>query len=359
MTQVNFPGTLKDAFASYLILPGSRMLLKPSAHTDDYTNKLTGITVMPYQDKAYIGGGLVVDGSDVIFQNLELSFAGWNTRQSTLSGSAPSDMPLNKGLTINGKNCKFVNCDIHDYAGVGLWAAALGAEFYGNIVHGIGWLGPDRGHGHGLYVQNLAGVKKTIKHNIIFDCFGWGIHVYSSSGNNLQDMDILENTCFRAGSLSSPKPNILVGADRDKAGNVNIVRNLTYGGNVGIQAYGAGWDETVTKLDNHCPEDGDGIGNLVYLYPNEYNANRANLTIYNEALVKNIKVDVSSIYRVGDTVLAKNVQDYKADIQNLIVGKDGIITIDMMNHTVATPRAWTAPASTFPEFGCFVLERFM
>jgi hypothetical protein len=37
----------------------------------------------------------------------------------------------------------------------------------------------------------------------------------------------------------------------------------------------------------------------------------------------------------------------------------GTITVDMraISHTVSTPYYWTAPATTFPEFGAFVLEK--
>jgi hypothetical protein len=47
------------------------------------------------------------------------------------------------------------------------------------------------------------------------------------------------------------------------------------------------------------------------------------------------------------------------DVQELTVAGDGTITVDMQaaNRSVATPIAWDAPATTFPEFGCFVLQK--
>jgi hypothetical protein len=57
-------------------------------------------------------------------------------------------------------------------------------------------------------------------------------------------------------------------------------------------------------------------------------------------------------------VQARNVQDYFSDIQMVTVTV-GKITVNMqaVNRTVATPVGWAAPATTFPKFGAFVLER--
>lgn len=97
----------------------------------------------------------------------------------------------------------------------------------------------------------------------------------------------------------------------------------------------------------------------VYLFGNVYDINRAQLAIINkQALADNVAVDVSSLFNDGDTITARNVQDYWGDTQSLVVS-GGNITVNMqaVNRTVATPQGWTPPASTFPTFGCFVLER--
>jgi len=49
------------------------------------------------------------------------------------------------------------------------------------------------------------------------------------------------------------------------------------------------------------------------------------------------------------------VQDYFNDIQVLPI-KGGVVGIDMVHRTVSSPVGWNAPASTFPQFGAFVLE---
>jgi hypothetical protein len=91
---------------------------------------------------------------------------------------------------------------------------------------------------------------------------------------------------------------------------------------------------------------------------NEHDTNRANLVIYNQAEADTIDVDVSAIFGQSGTVQARNVQDYFVDIQTLTITA-GVITVNMQaaNRTVATPVQWTAPATTFPLFGCLVLTK--
>jgi len=67
-------------------------------------------------------------------------------------------------------------------------------------------------------------------------------------------------------------------------------------------------------------------------------------------------VDVSAYFQNGDEVRIINVQDYYKD-RALANVKDGRINIPMTGHTVFTPVAWQSPASTFPDFGAFVVER--
>lgn len=227
----------------------------------------------------------------------------------------------------------------------------------------------DRGHGHGLYIQNDSPTR-IIKDCIIFNNFGWGIHAYTQGGK-IDNLVFDGCICFNAGSLYNAKyPNILVGGT-PVAHNITIKNCLTYGGGTNVVGY-VGGAEGVILENNYLPEGIDKntaqivsevgntygvVGNRVFLRPNDYDGNRANLVIYNQDLVDSIVVDVSSLMWNG-TVHARNVQDYFNDIQILTV-VDGNITIDMQaeNRTVSTPVQWSAAPTTFPEFGCFVLEK--
>lgn len=205
----------------------------------------------------------------------------------------------------------------------------------------------------------------------MLDNFGWGIHAYSSNATAVQSLDIVENICFNAGSLHGPTRNILIGADSGIAQSIRLFGNKTYNAATGISFYGSGANLTEMS-DNYCPDNkggsytaavetgnywGAAVGNQTYLFPNDYDLTRANLAIYNQAEANAIEVDVSAIYANGAQVQARNAQDYFNDIQALTV-IDGKISVNMQvaNRTVETPIQWTAPATTFPLFGCFVLS---
>ena len=82
-------------------------------------------------------------------------------------------------MQIGAPGVKLINMIIHDTrGGPGLFAGAVNAEAYGCIIYNNGWNAPDRGHGHGLYVQNLNGLMH-LSDNIIFNQFGLGIHGYT------------------------------------------------------------------------------------------------------------------------------------------------------------------------------------
>jgi hypothetical protein len=104
--------------------------------------------------------------------------------------------------------------------------------------------------------------------------------------------------------------------------------------------------------------------NAVYLYP--VDANRAHVLIYNAVALSSILVDVTVLgWQNGTAVKVRNVQDYLVDVQELTV-ENQCIMIGMENRTQHQPIAHTGSLhypnltlheSTFPEFGCFVLER--
>lgn len=348
-------------------------------HAGDYVCTLQGnatrkITIQPVTT-AKINGDVYIAGGHLILKNLEIYWDGWATRHSEMGGSAPTDITL-KNLRGYGSPVKFINCIIHDLSSPYFEEGALGWEFYGCVIYHIGFSGSDRGHGHGLYLHNISATK-TVKDCIIFDNFGWGIHAYSpNGGTELKNFVFEGNTCFNAGSLYGVSyRNFLLGGDLagGQADNSSFIANMSYGAG-GLQFYGAG-AINVTLTDNYMPDgkvgtytavsesgnNWDTVGNQIFVRPNEYQTDRANVTIYNEAESNTVSVDLSAVTGlvVGDSVTVRNVQDYFVDIQTLTLDADKKITINMqaVNRTVATPVQWTAPATTFPKFGCFVIEK--
>jgi len=320
-----------------------------------------------------LNGSITFNGSYYTIRDLEFFWDGWTTRETAQAGSSPTDIDL-KTMNGIGPSLKLINCIIHDLSSPYFPEEMSGLEIYGCIIYHIGWIGSDRGHGHGLYLHNQT-TTKNIKDCIIFDNFGWGIHAYAPTGERLKNFNFIGNICFNAGVLASDSyKNFLFGADSGQADTASFIENMSYGAG-GLQFYGDG-AINITLTDNYIPDGktgtytavsesgnyyGPDVGNQVFVRPNDYQSDRANVTIYNQDGLDSITVDLSSVagLSAGDTVSVHNVQDYFVDIQSLIVAGDGTIAVDMqaVNRSVATPVGWAAPATTFPDFGAFVLEK--
>ncbi len=70
-----------------------------------------------------------------------------------------------------GDGLKFIDLVIHEVQDVGLWKEATNVEFYGSPISDNRWNAPDRGHGHGLYVQNREDTKPLTPTGPEFDVF--------------------------------------------------------------------------------------------------------------------------------------------------------------------------------------------
>ena len=116
-----------------------------------------------------------------------------------------------------------INLIVHDTTqGVLTGEGAADARIYGTLFYYNGYGAPDRGHGHGIYAQNLGSTPKQIYDNIIFQQFGWGIHAYGEGGH-LDNLDFQGNISFNNGGLSGGwHANILVGGTQNAATNPKL-----------------------------------------------------------------------------------------------------------------------------------------
>jgi hypothetical protein len=162
---------------------------------------------------------------DGIYQDMEIFYSDWANR------TAPGP-----GLDIHEPNVKYINCIIHDLSGIGLWTDAVGAELYGCIIFHNGWNGTDRGHGHGLYMQNDT-PKRVIKDCIIFDNFGYGVHAYTQTGK-INNIELDGCVCFENGALVGQHYGEILVGGWVVAENVTVKNCMTFGGasNVGYTA---------------------------------------------------------------------------------------------------------------------------
>lgn len=230
------------------VRPGDTILLGAGRYSGGYTSVLRGgrtapITVRPAAGARVMldclprdakdSGVLTVDGEWTVFRDFEITCSD-PKRTTTEAGSWPADIRRG-GISARGSHLSFINLIIHDTGqGIGMWGneeSGEGGEIYGCLIYHNGWLGPDRGHGHGIYAQNARGTKR-IEDNVIFNHFGYGLHAYGSEKASLRGFHIEGNVAFNNGCLvgkdqRSTDLAIGGGSDMDR---ILVSGNITHGG---------------------------------------------------------------------------------------------------------------------------------
>ncbi len=337
---------------------GDTLWLMEGVYKGVFTSELSGtesfpirVSVLPGK-QAIIDGNVAQAGSALLVKGTWTNYYGLEIMNSSLihisneTGSNPSDLMTNGGVTVQGANTKIINFIVHDNIGGGMssWSDAPDSELYGNIIYNNGWTGPDRGHGHAIYAQNRTGFKK-LTNNIIFFGFGTGIHVYTEGGQ-MNNFDVQYNTWYMTGASdprsSQKKDNCLIGGFQPVI-NLTLKNNqgysennrgtrIGYGGNVIGQSalldnnylsenfWVAGhWDSldvsytTVYRgrtgssqsyvndiVGNDFQDTPPSSGKKVFVTPNIYDLRRAKVVIYNFDESNNVNVDLSSILKIGE-----------------------------------------------------------
>jgi hypothetical protein len=216
-----------------LIRPGDVVWVRGGTYRGSFTSTLKGRPSSPITVRQYPGERAIIDGASSAAPTLTVN-GEWTFYQDfEVTNSDPDRTKARpNGIMIFGPHTKFINLIVHDTGvGMGFWTPAVDAEIYGCIVYHNGRQGPppDRGHGHGIYAQNVEGTKRIVD-NIIFDQYGYGIHNYAEAGD-LKGFHIEGNIIFANGSSARPderdEPNILVGGHKS-AERVSIIENCTY-----------------------------------------------------------------------------------------------------------------------------------
>jgi hypothetical protein len=226
------------------VIPGDTIWLMGGTYKGGFTSKLKGRIDAPITVRQYPGERVTIDcytPPDSRQSRLFIIEGEWTNywgfeitcsdprRITGVSGSHPEDIDRG-GIHCRASNIKFINMVIHDTSGAfGFWSEGEGGEIYGCIIYNNGWKGPDRGHGHAIYAQNLKGVKYLVD-NIMFNQFSHGIHVYGSSRASLKSFHIEGNVSFNNGILAGENdraPNILVGGGSPSE-NIKVIDNYTY-----------------------------------------------------------------------------------------------------------------------------------
>ena len=367
------PWDLRTALAggNGRVQPGDTIWMRGGTYTGTYRSTVRGTQASPVVVRQYPGERAIIDaqtsagtpsvfyvgGEWSVFWGFEITNTN-TTRTTTVSG--------NKGrpdAVVNyASHTRYVNLVVHD-GGVAFYNEPQysDVQIVGCIFYNNGWQGPDRGHGHALYLKSNTG-PVIARDNVIFNQFGYGVHGYSNAGSGrIVNIHLEGNVSFNNGSLAagSPSANILLGgADyatddvlRDNMtyrtpgtsgtnvrvgygtlqnGSVQLANNYFIGGSpvlemnywtsptlTGNTLIGTGTlarlnDPTLTLaslLGGNVITTSQPSSPKVFVRPNTWEAGRAMVVVYNWSGQGSVTADLSQVLSPGDRYEIRSVQD--------------------------------------------------
>lgn len=234
------------------LLPGT---YRSTASGSGFKSCLVGTAAAPIKVRPFSPGRAIIDGSGTNFViyvsgaytwfiNLEVEVSRCQ-RTSATPGSNAGPSCLAFGPSIYAPGIKFINCFVHDTAeGFSLYNAAPDAELYGNVVVYNGYVGPDRNHGHGIYVQNNSGAK-LIQANLVGDNADEGIQAYGSPSSSQINTTLDSNAVWNNGSwptLHYASNLIMTGGNAHHNAVTNNMSYFTMGTGQGANNFGQYYD---------------------------------------------------------------------------------------------------------------------
>lgn len=359
--------------------PGDTLWLRGGTYSGTFNSTLSGTPSAPIIVRQYPGerttidGSLEVEGRYTWYWGFEVA----NTRTDT------HDV---MGVDSHCPGCRFINLVIHDHSGngLGMWIEGPDQEAYGNVIYNNGFEGQDAGHNaHGIYGQNRTGSQR-IANNIVFNQFGYGVHVYGSEKAALNNYVIEGNTAFDNGlggglgmsggmdyQVGGGSPlQKLVFMDNNSYRNPSLRADYTarlgyewgplnYGGEV-RDNYFVGkllivqWG-SLDSAGNVVVDKQEPMQSRVLLQPNEYERGRANILVYNWAHQGSIAVDLSSVLDPGKSYEVRDVLDLFGPPVASGVYSGGEIDLPLDGTRVAHSITGRATPATSNEFAAFVV----
>jgi hypothetical protein len=247
---IHNPWTLTYALnAPAAIRPGDTIWLRGGIYNaasggyTAYRSKLNGISGSPIIVRQYPGERAIIDGVNSGTKTPALRVDGawtwfWGFEITNSYPTRSINEGRNHAIEVYGPNTKLINLTIYDNGqGIGFWSQAIDSEAYGNVVFNNGWIGQDRGHGHGVYTQNSTGVK-TFRDNMFLSQFGYTFQGYGT--NALLDNYVIDGNVFFGGPA-------LVGGQQS-ANNITAQNNRVYDG---ILEFGLNIDNNGLLLSNN------------------------------------------------------------------------------------------------------------
>ena len=212
------PASLDDVLESRSTPPGTTIWLRGGVYEGNFFSRADGtqaapITVRPYPGEHVVldgnrrtdGAGLTIYGDWQVWRDLE--FTNSATGRFLTSGGRRNN------VYIHGRGVALINNEIHDGGNcVGWWKDAQDSLVYGNLIYNCGYNSGSRGHGHGVYIQNNDGGRKTLEANLIGATYGRSFQIFGS--DQAHDIDMMDNVFAGGTSLArETKAPLYVGAD--------------------------------------------------------------------------------------------------------------------------------------------------
>jgi len=231
---VGDPASLRTTLASTSTAPGTTVWLRGGTYAGEFESRSDGTAASPIVFRSYPGENAVIDGDMAYSSTPTLSIEGdWQTwtdleftnSNTTRSLGTPGSVGRPTLLHILGRGTAIINNSIHDGGVcVGWWKTAYDSEIYGNLIYNCGWEGPDRAHGHALYIQNLDNGRKLLEQNLVSSTYGRSLLIYGS--DQVHNIDVYGNVFAGGASLGqeAKSPVYLSGAVED----LNFVGNQIY-----------------------------------------------------------------------------------------------------------------------------------
>lgn len=373
------------------VQPGNTIWVRAGTYYAPFRSTVSGNASAPVVVRAYPRERAIIDGVNAPTDNFVVTGSYTILWGLEFTNSNPSRYTtvINHNYRANaivndGPHNKYINCVIHDagqaFYGYSQWSDVV---FYGSVIYNNGWQAPDRGHGHGLYLKSDAG-PLVVADNVLFNQYGYGLHVYTNVGDGLLNNIQLEgNVSFDNGSLSSTGTSANVGnMGEPLANNLRVVANMTYmapglsgtnltlGSGVGLTATdnyvvgGAGltqgtWTGALVSTNTVLAAGRTSQPAKIIVRPNAYEPGRANIIVYNWTGGGTVSVNLAGVLTAGDRYEVRNVQDlFGAAVASGTYG-GGSITLSMAGVNPPVPVGVTAsPAPrTGPDFDVFIVTK--
>lgn len=227
-----------------IVHPGDTIWVHAGTYQGTFKSALTGTTAAPVVLRAYPGeraiidGRFEVDGSYAYYWGLEFTYSDPQRATST-PGSTPADYERQHvTLMVLGGYNKLINLMLHDMGnGFFSGSSAPGVELYGSLVYNNGWIGPDRGHGHGLYLQNNTDTKRIVD-NVIFNNFSTGLKMGGTDVAQLKNFFVDGNAVWGSGGPALAQYgwqiNVHAQGGAGSLGNIEFSNNSVF--TIGVHA---------------------------------------------------------------------------------------------------------------------------